>query len=93
MSKATKVTVDAECDACRGTGLYQGFAEPKGTAVICDGCKGTGRVKLTYTPFTQRQPKKGVKWVTRSRGSFIATGVGPTGKRITYEEFEEGKLP
>jgi len=93
MSKATKVTVDAECDACRGTGLYKGFAEPRDTAVVCHGCNGTGCIKLTYTPFTKRHPKKGIAWVMKSRGSFVATGVGPTGKRVTYEDFEAGKLP
>jgi len=85
--------VDAECDSCGGTGLYCGFCEKKGTAVICHGCDGTGRVKLFYTPFTKRHGKRGVQMVFESRGTFIATGVGATGKGISYQDFQKGKRP
>lgn len=30
------------CRRCGGTGLYSGFAEPEGVAVICLGCDGSG---------------------------------------------------
>lgn len=91
MSK--KIVIEVECSDCGGTGIYCGFAEPKGVGVICLGCNGTGKSKLTYTPFTGRKTRKGVKTVRRSRGNFIATGVGPTGKSITYDEFLKGKMP
>lgn len=87
------VTVDAECDSCDGTGLYCGFCEPKGTAVVCLNCNGTGCMKVTYRPFVRRKGKKGVNTVSLSRGSFIATGVGAAGKSITYHEFASGKMP
>lgn len=45
-------TYKAECQDCRATGLYSGFAEPKGTAVICHKCDGTGCVEICFTPFT-----------------------------------------
>jgi len=89
----SKVVVQAECSACDGTGLYQGFAEPKGTAVVCIRCNGTGCSNLSYEPFTRRRGRKGVQMVRRSAGSFIATGVGPTGDSITYKEFASGKMP
>jgi hypothetical protein len=89
----SKVTVEVECKDCGGTGLYQGFAEPQDTAVVCLSCGGTGCAKLTYTPFTQRREKRGVSWVMRSRGSFIATGVGPAGGKISYQEFQSGRMP
>lgn len=86
-------TVKAECKSCGGTGLYSGFAEPKGTAVICLECGGTGCMKITYTPFTKRRGDTGIHTVRRSCGSFIGAGVGPVGGSITYKEFQQGKMP
>ena len=88
-----KVTVDVECSSCGGTGLYCGFAEPKGTAVVCLSCKGTGKSQLIYTPFTRRKEKRGVQTVRRSKGSLIFAGVGPTGGTISYQEFQNGRMP
>lgn len=34
--------VKEECTDCHGTGLYSGFCEAKGEAVICTGCDGQG---------------------------------------------------
>jgi len=85
--------IKTECSSCQGTGLYCGFAEPKGTAVICLKCEGTGCLELSYKPFTQRKEKRGIKTVSFSRGSFIFSGVGATGSSITYEEFSKGKMP
>ena len=86
-------TVKAECRSCRGTGLYRGFAEPEGVAVICLDCKGTGARDLEYTPFTQRKPRAGIRTVQRSAGALIIGRVGPTGGSISYEEFRAGKMP
>lgn len=85
--------IEIECQACNGTGLYVGFAEPLGTAVICYGCDGTGKVTFTYRPFIKRKGKRGVETVARSAGTLIATGVGPVGKTITYAEFKQGLMP
>jgi len=84
------IKVKHACEACDATGLYSGFAEPKGTAVICLGCKGRGWVESHLKEFTGRKKKSGVKVIKYSRGSFIATGVGPTDDPgMTYEEFEK----
>lgn len=88
-----EVKVEAECDSCDGTGVYSGFAEPKGVAVVCLGCEGTGCRILRYKPFKHRRRRKGIKTVRLSRGTFILTGVGPTGNSISYEEFWKGKFP
>jgi hypothetical protein len=77
-----------ECVSCNGTGLYCGFAEAKGTAVICLGCKGQGWQESTFRKFDGRKRKNGVKAISKSRGSFIATGVGAVGDSMTYAEFE-----
>ena len=93
MAKTLKQHLEYECDSCSGTGLYCGFAEPKGTAVVCIRCNGTGKAVFEYRPFEGRHPRKGVQIVCRSGGSFIATGVGPVGGSISYAEFQSGRLP
>jgi hypothetical protein len=77
-----------ECTSCNGTGLYCGFAEAKGTAVICLGCNGQGWQESRFAEFTGRKKKAGVKSISRSRGGFLATGVGAVGDAMTYAEFE-----
>lgn len=88
-----KQSIEIECRSCRGTGLYSGFAEPKGVAVVCVHCEGTGKEIFEYEPFTGRKPKKGIKTVKCSQGAFVFSGVGPDGDSITYEEFQNGKFP
>lgn len=88
-----KKTIEIECQSCGGTGLYSGFAEPKGVAVVCVTCAGTGKSTFTYEPFERRKGREGIHTVRLSRGSFIATGVGPTGGSISYEAFQNGKFP
>ena len=83
----------AECSSCNGTGLYRGFAEREGVAVVCVVCNGTGCTKLRYKPFVKRHGRRDVKYVHRSKGMFIGTGVGPSGGRVSYEEFEKGRMP
>jgi hypothetical protein len=90
---AKQHTVKAECSACHATGLYSGFAEAEGTAVVCFQCRGTGCEEIRFYPFERRKGRKGIKKVSRSRGGFILTGVGAVGDSITYAEFKAGKLP
>jgi len=77
-----------QCSSCNGTGLYSGFAEPKGEAVICLGCGGQGWEHFNYSEYTGRKKKAGIKTISKSAGTFLATGVGPVGKSMTYDEFE-----
>lgn len=86
-------TVKAECSACGGTGVYSGMCEPEGTAVVCIRCNGTGCEEIRYRPFEQRKMRRGIHTVRRSRGAFIATGVGPAGKSVTYAQFQAGQMP
>ncbi len=85
----------AECSACNATGLYQGFAEPKGVAVVCLKCSGTGCETINYKPFSKRRGCRGVNVVKLSAGTFIATGCGPAegGGEVTYQQFQKGNLP
>lgn len=82
--------VKIECGACRATGLYVGFAEPPGTAVVCLKCDGKGWAEVEG--FSSRKQRDGVTIVRRSRGSFILS-CGPTGGSVTYEQFLAGKMP
>jgi len=85
-----KVTVKVECSDCRGTGLYIGFAEGEGTAVICSRCKGTGEKMLTYIPFTKRNsPPQKVKRVFQTNIGYRTAVNNPHG--MSVEDWESGK--
>lgn len=88
-----KHTVNSECNACSGTGIYHGFAEPKGVGVVCLQCDGTGCATIEYTPFTQRKTRNDIAMVQRSRGTFLPLGVGPAGNSVSYQDFLNGKMP
>lgn len=81
------------CTTCKGSGVYRSFAGPKGVGVVCNRCFGSGATKLEYIPFTGRKLRDDVETVRLSNGSFIGTGVGPTGGSVTYQEFLARKIP
>jgi hypothetical protein len=93
--------IKAECGGCRATGIYCGFAEPKGTGVVCVICNGTGCVDMTrkstegiiYEPFVERKRRTDVNTVRLSAGRFMPTGLGPRGSSVSYEDFWNGKMP
>jgi hypothetical protein len=85
--------LEIECPNCKGTGIYHGFAEPKGVGVICINCKGTGKSEIHYTPFTGRKTRTDIERVQYSKGALLVTGVGPRGNSISYRDFLAGKLP
>lgn len=87
------IKIKHECESCGGTGLYCGFAEPKGTAVICLTCGGRGWVESRFKEFTGRKKRAGVKSISRSRGSLLAVAVGAVGGSMTYAEFEKAIKP
>lgn len=89
----TDVVVKAECTACAGSGVYRGFAEPHGVGVVCLHCEGSGCREISYAPFIERRRRNDVSTVRRSRGTFLATGTGPTGNGISYADFIDGRLP
>jgi hypothetical protein len=71
------------CDDCKGTGLYQGFAEKDGAFVICLVCKGKGCVdiKITYDKFTTLRKEPRCKRVYSD-----GMGYTITDKDVTSEE-------
>jgi len=96
------IEYDAECHACKGSGLFIGMAERDGIAVQCHRCKGTGcvNVHIEYAPFTERKPRENVKRVIQHNPGYV---VGEYTKEdgevvslkdyggLPVEEWEEGK--
>lgn len=80
-------TITIECPDCRGTGLYKGFMERDGEAVICVRCSGTGAQELRYNEFTSRKDKAGVRRVRAGSGTIIDNAGAATW--ISYEEFKK----
>jgi hypothetical protein len=72
----SKTQIEVECSACGATGLYCGFAEPKGVAVVCRQCGGTGKEVLSGTPFTYRKRRRNVEWVMDDGGMWFARTGG-----------------
>ena len=85
--------IEAECIECKGTGLYSGYMEPKGTAVICIRCDGSGCKEIAFTPFIEKKNRSDIQIVKRSSGSFIGVPFEPDSNSITYDEFQQGKTP
>jgi len=89
-----KIEYDCECDSCGGTGLYKGFAEGEGSAVVCHDCKGTGKqhIKYEYKNFEGKKDKKGVKRVFLTNCGFgIGEGTTREGQKLVLEDF--GGMP
>jgi hypothetical protein len=82
-------TIKTECSDCGGTGLYSGFCEGEGHAVVCLACGGSGCRKIHYKPYTGRKRKRGIVSIRWSQGRFIMTGVGGEGDSMTYREFQK----
>ena len=102
MKQNKKISVEVECSACEGTGLYVGWTCHDGAAQVCRECGGTGFQTISYTPFTGRKKKEGIKKVfqytpwrhlyptdhTFDDGTFFFSRYG-----CTYEEWENGVTP
>jgi hypothetical protein len=86
-----KIEYDCQCASCEGTGLYKGFAENGGAAVVDQNCQGTGKrhVVIEYDDF---EGKKRHRDITRVIEVNPGIGVGvrlETG--LTLESF--GGMP
>lgn len=88
---------DIKCKACKGTGLYVGFAEKDGAAVVCHDCDGTGKYhfRYEYEEFTRKVPANNVKWVFQTNPG-IGVGEGEGFKfsdfgGMSYEDWKSGK--
>lgn len=80
-------TARVACDSCSSTGLYCGFMEAKGEAVVCVSCRGTGYRTITLKPFTGRKVRHGIKKVRFGSGMILDNPSGADW--MTYEEFQQ----
>lgn len=80
-------TVNVDCTACDGTGLYRGLWEKPNEAVVCVKCGGTGMMKLVYREFTGRKTRPGVERIRKGSGLIIDDA--PKHEWFSYEEFEK----
>jgi hypothetical protein len=79
------ISGEVECGSCDGTGLYVGFAEQKGSAVICNRCGGTGKVDFfqSFQKFNGKKEKYDIKRVYDNSHGYV----------ISAEDcFVDGKL-
>lgn len=99
---------EAQCEDCKGTGIYVGIAERGGAGVICWRCKGTGsiKVRVTFKKFNGRGIREGIKRVFHPSSYVLKADDSDTtdknGKPVTfhysrygatYEEWLKGKDP
>lgn len=82
------LTVKAVCKSCNGTGLYSGFAEQEGTAVVCQTCDGTGCSSLSYTPFEKRKGKQGIEKVFEKNSGYVLGKESQGG--LSYKDWSNG---
>jgi len=74
------IEFNRKCESCKGTGLYVGFAEKDGAAVVCHDCKGTGcyHTKIEYDDFEGRITRDDVERVYETNPG-IGIGKGMEG--------------
>jgi len=80
---------NAECDSCKGTGLYAGFAEKDGARVVCHSCNGKGEVKvsLSWNKFLARKTDKGATRVYTNGMGYAITDKDVTSKEGRFMPF------
>lgn len=83
---------NVECDACHGTGLYQGFAERDGAFVVCYRCNGKGciEIKEIFHKFFTRKIEKRCKRVYSKGCSIVITDkdiITPDKRYISFSKY------
>jgi hypothetical protein len=93
------IEFDKRCQDCKGTGVYKGFAENDGFAVICFTCKGTGcyHTKYEYDDFEGKIFDSSIHTVLKTNPGI---GIGIDKKQnlskdsfggMPYQDWWEGK--
>jgi hypothetical protein len=72
-----RIEFDEKCKACHGTGLYKGFAERDGYAVVCHNCKGTGKFHFVhvYEEFERKEIRDGIHTIIQTNPGFQLGGA------------------
>jgi hypothetical protein len=85
--KVVMIKLTVECADCGGTGLYCGFMEHKGEAVVFVRCGGKGYQIISAREFTGRKHKNGVEKIRGGSGTILDDSRNA--KWITYDEFRK----
>ena len=88
-----KIDIKIQCRSCKGTGLYVGFAERNGAAVVCRKCDGTGceHFAMDYIEFNGRVIRTDVVRVFGTNTGYGLSGSSAGG--CTYQEWLNGGEP
>jgi hypothetical protein len=80
------------CNACQASGVYRGFAETKGFAIVCAYCEGKGWIWEEIEEFTERKVRTDIQFVgyQPQHGYRRSTENTP---HISYAEFLAGQFP
>jgi len=85
----------AECDPCKGTGIYVGVVERDGIGVVCSRCKGSGRVEhcVEYNTFVSRKKRTDVKQVIQTNPGIVCGKLNNLTEfgGMPYSDWVEGK--
>ena len=85
-------SVKAECNSCKGTGLYIGMGEKNGAAVVCHTCKGEGctTYSLRWRAFDSRKKRPGVLQVVQTNPGI---GISPDSEigGMSYQDWLDGR--
>ena len=84
------IEYDCECEDCKGTGLYVGFGEQDGAAVVCKSCEGKGwfHEKITYKETDKkRKGRRDIKRVLQTNPGIGVGEGGKDGKKFKLEDF------
>lgn len=85
-------TIEIECSACKGTGLYVGLCEKDGAAVVCYRCDGKGSVFFSYNePPPGSKPRRRddvVRVFDRAHG-YVISANDVTTKEGTFFPFSQ----
>lgn len=84
-----EIAIEHECPSCKGTGLYVGFAERDGAAIVCKSCAGTGKALhvFRYKEFTGRKRRLNVIQVY-GHNPGISIGADRIPGGVPFKEWE-----
>lgn len=88
--------IKVKCSSCNGTGIYVGYAEKDGAAIVCHPCEGKGWIYYEYEEFKSREILPVIKRVYEKNCGFFIRNTKKIHEKIedfggmTYGEWLNG---